>query len=54
MSAKTRRKKKVQRRRKNTAKPRPSRYTPTEWFLVALGAAMVIFFAGILITALLG
>ena len=30
------------------------RYTAGEWFMVALGAALVILFAGIIITAILG
>ena len=30
------------------------RYTAGEWFMVILGAALVILFAGIIITAILG
>jgi hypothetical protein len=30
------------------------RYTAGEWFMVLLGAALVILFAGIVITAILG
>jgi hypothetical protein len=38
------------------ARKRPGgrRYTAGEWFMVLLGAALVILFAGIVITAILG
>lgn len=34
--------------------PGRRRYTAGEWFMVLLGAALVILFAGIVITAILG
>jgi hypothetical protein len=46
--------------RKTMAKTTPRkksggrRYTAGEWFMVVLGAALVILFAGIVITAILG
>jgi len=47
-------------KRTTSAKPPPRkgsrgrRYTAGEWFMVLLGAALVILFAGIVITAILG
>jgi hypothetical protein len=41
-------------RRKRPGKRRKSRYTAGEWFMVLLGAAILVLVAGIVITTLLG
>jgi hypothetical protein len=48
-------------KKRNTTRKKPSQkqpgrrgYTAGEWFMVLLGAALVILFAGIIITAILG
>jgi len=54
MARSRRRKKSAKSPRRSTPTSRRARYSPTEIFLAALGAAIVILFAGILITSLLG
>jgi succinate dehydrogenase hydrophobic anchor subunit len=41
-------------RKKKARKKRRSRYSTGEWFMVILGAAILVMIAGIVITALLG
>jgi hypothetical protein len=41
-------------RRKKTPRRRRPRYSPAEWFMVVLGAAILILIAGIIITSILG
>jgi len=41
-------------RKPSKKQPGRRRYTAGEWFMVLLGAALVILFAGIIITAILG